>query len=305
MSLEVTQEAKDHIIKIGYDVAYGARPLRRVIQNMVEDVLAEQLLLSRYKPGTTIVVDKGEEAGLSIHEADEKSPPPSKPASAGRSARDPHPESLRLPGLRRVVPPLGGPVSLVRRLEHARGDARPRGLARRAPTCRTGRRQRSRFARRAQRDRRRPHPGRHRRARPGARRWACARLAGAGRGRAGDRQINAPPAGRSRPLRGRPGPVCDRRGVECAGPPSGRAPWPSRRRSRSVGDGLPGELRGPDPRDGARRETDRAHRRLDPDRDGGRAGRAGRQRRPGARVGPAIHGARQGGRDRGDPRSVT
>ena len=74
MSLEVTQEAKDHIIKIGYDVAYGARPLRRVIQNMIEDVLAEQLLLSRYKPGTTIVVDKGEEAGLSIHEADEKTP---------------------------------------------------------------------------------------------------------------------------------------------------------------------------------------------------------------------------------------
>ena len=74
MSLEVTQEAKDHIIKIGYDVAYGARPLRRVIQNMVEDVLAEQLLLSSYKPGTTIVVDKSEEAGLSIHEADEKTP---------------------------------------------------------------------------------------------------------------------------------------------------------------------------------------------------------------------------------------
>ena len=74
MSLEVTQAAKDHIIKIGYDVAYGARPLRRVIQNMVEDVLAEQLLLSRYKPGTVIVVDKSEEAGLSIHAADEKTP---------------------------------------------------------------------------------------------------------------------------------------------------------------------------------------------------------------------------------------
>ena len=37
-------------------------------------MLAEQLLLSRYKPGTTIVVDKGEEAGLFIHEADEKTP---------------------------------------------------------------------------------------------------------------------------------------------------------------------------------------------------------------------------------------
>jgi len=74
MSLEVTQAAKDHIIKMGYDVAYGARPLRRVIQNMIEDVLAEQLLLGQHKPGTTIVVDKGEEAGLSIQAADEKTP---------------------------------------------------------------------------------------------------------------------------------------------------------------------------------------------------------------------------------------
>ena len=63
MALEVTQDAKDHIIKLGYDVAYGARPLRRVIQNMVEDVLAEHLLLGRYKPGDTIVVDRDPKAG--------------------------------------------------------------------------------------------------------------------------------------------------------------------------------------------------------------------------------------------------
>ena len=71
LSLEVTQEAKDHIIKIGYDVAYGARPLRRVIQNMIEDPLAELLLLNTYEPGQTIVVDKGAEAGLSINPAKE------------------------------------------------------------------------------------------------------------------------------------------------------------------------------------------------------------------------------------------
>ena len=51
MTLEVTQAAKDHIIKLGYDVAYGARPLRRVIQNMVEDVLAEHLLLGKLRAG--------------------------------------------------------------------------------------------------------------------------------------------------------------------------------------------------------------------------------------------------------------
>ena len=49
MQLEVTDAAKEHIIKLGYDVAYGARPLRRVIQNMIEDVLAEQLLLGQVR----------------------------------------------------------------------------------------------------------------------------------------------------------------------------------------------------------------------------------------------------------------
>ena len=70
MQLEVTEAAKEHIIKLGYDVAYGARPLRRVIQNMIEDVLAEQLLLGKYEPGSTIVVDKDPEAGLDIHLAE-------------------------------------------------------------------------------------------------------------------------------------------------------------------------------------------------------------------------------------------
>ena len=74
MILEVTQAAKDHIIKIGYDVAYGARPLRRGIQNMVEDVRAEQLLRGKYKPGMTVVVDKTSEAGLDIRTAEEKQP---------------------------------------------------------------------------------------------------------------------------------------------------------------------------------------------------------------------------------------
>ena len=59
IDLVITQEAKDHIIKTGYDVDYGARPLRRVIQTMVEDPLAEALLLGTYSTGQTIVVDGG------------------------------------------------------------------------------------------------------------------------------------------------------------------------------------------------------------------------------------------------------
>jgi ATP-dependent Clp protease ATP-binding subunit ClpC len=74
MGLEVSQAAKDHIIKIGYDADYGARPLRRVIQNMIEDPLAEALLVGRFTSGQTIVVDRSEEAGLTIEPLAEKTP---------------------------------------------------------------------------------------------------------------------------------------------------------------------------------------------------------------------------------------
>src|SRR5687767_10492911 len=74
MSLEVTQAAKDHLIKIGWDPAFGARPLRRTIQNLIEDVLAEHLLLGRYPTGTTIVVDGNPDDGLLIQAAEQKTP---------------------------------------------------------------------------------------------------------------------------------------------------------------------------------------------------------------------------------------
>ena len=74
IDLVITQEAKDHIIKLGYDVDYGARPLRRVIQNMVEDPLAEALLLGKYSIGQTVVVDRGADAGLTIELLAEKTP---------------------------------------------------------------------------------------------------------------------------------------------------------------------------------------------------------------------------------------
>jgi ATP-dependent Clp protease ATP-binding subunit ClpC len=73
MALEVTQAAKDHLIELGWDPSYGARPLRRVIQNKIEDVLAEHLLLNRYETGATIVVDRDAD-GLSIGAAESKTP---------------------------------------------------------------------------------------------------------------------------------------------------------------------------------------------------------------------------------------
>ncbi|HJW21407.1 MAG TPA: ATP-dependent Clp protease ATP-binding subunit [Candidatus Limnocylindrales bacterium] len=74
MILEVTQAAKDRLIELGWDPAFGARPLRRVIQNKIEDVLAEHLLLNRYEAGATIVVDRDPDADLTIGAAEAKTP---------------------------------------------------------------------------------------------------------------------------------------------------------------------------------------------------------------------------------------
>ncbi|MDQ3938277.1 MAG: AAA family ATPase, partial [Chloroflexota bacterium] len=74
IELQITQAAKDHIIKLGYDVDYGARPLRRVIQNMIEDPLAEALLMGRFQAGATITIDKSDDAGLTIEPLAEKIP---------------------------------------------------------------------------------------------------------------------------------------------------------------------------------------------------------------------------------------
>jgi ATP-dependent Clp protease ATP-binding subunit ClpC len=74
MLLEVRQAAKDHLIKLGWDPSFGARPLRRTIQNLIEDVLAEHLLLGRYPPGSTIVVDGNADDGLLIQAEEQKTP---------------------------------------------------------------------------------------------------------------------------------------------------------------------------------------------------------------------------------------
>ena len=57
IKMEVSAEAKEKLVEEGYDPAYGARPLRRTIQRLVEDPLAEDLLQGRYTAGDTVKVD--------------------------------------------------------------------------------------------------------------------------------------------------------------------------------------------------------------------------------------------------------
>jgi ATP-dependent Clp protease ATP-binding subunit ClpC len=60
MSLEVTEKFKDRLIEEGYNPAYGARPLRRAIMRLLEDILAEEMLSGRLKEGDSGVVDLDE-----------------------------------------------------------------------------------------------------------------------------------------------------------------------------------------------------------------------------------------------------
>ena len=57
LELEITPAARQLIGAEGYDPAYGARPLRRAIQRLVENPLARALLEGKFKPGTSIKVD--------------------------------------------------------------------------------------------------------------------------------------------------------------------------------------------------------------------------------------------------------
>ena len=68
IGLEVTMEAKDWLGEKGYDLIFGARPLRRVIQDQIEDRMSEMLLAGEFGVGDTIVVDRmpAEDGGVGL-----------------------------------------------------------------------------------------------------------------------------------------------------------------------------------------------------------------------------------------------
>jgi ATP-dependent Clp protease ATP-binding subunit ClpC len=91
VELIVGDVAKDFLMEKGYDPQYGARPLRRTIQNMVEDPLAEGLLQGRFHPGDIVeAVIRDETLNLEVQERRESlleqlPPPPEAALSAGES----------------------------------------------------------------------------------------------------------------------------------------------------------------------------------------------------------------------------
>jgi ATP-dependent Clp protease ATP-binding subunit ClpB len=56
ITLEMTDDSRDWLADKGYDPAYGARPLKRVIQKAVQDPLAEMILSGKIRDGEKVVI---------------------------------------------------------------------------------------------------------------------------------------------------------------------------------------------------------------------------------------------------------
>ena len=64
--LDITPAASDYLAQEGYDPAFGARPLRRLVQRTIGDGLAKEILAGEVRDGDTVRVDTAESGGLSI-----------------------------------------------------------------------------------------------------------------------------------------------------------------------------------------------------------------------------------------------
>jgi ATP-dependent Clp protease ATP-binding subunit ClpA len=71
IKLEITPAAKDVLMSDGYDASYGARPMRRSIQRLVQDPLALKLLAGDFLAGDTVVVDRDGDNKLKFEKAAE------------------------------------------------------------------------------------------------------------------------------------------------------------------------------------------------------------------------------------------
>ncbi len=71
ITLELTEDAREWLANHGYDPEYGARPLRRLIQNEVEDVLSDGILSGSFNIASTVRVRVGENDTLLLEPAEE------------------------------------------------------------------------------------------------------------------------------------------------------------------------------------------------------------------------------------------
>ena len=82
LTLEATKEGLALLADMGYDTEFGARPLRRVIQQKVEDPLSDQVLSGEFGEGATILVDVDEDGGIILTHKKENRKKEKEPAPA-------------------------------------------------------------------------------------------------------------------------------------------------------------------------------------------------------------------------------
>ena len=82
LTLTATKEGLALLADMGYDTEFGARPLRRVIQQKVEDPLSDRLLAGEFGEGATILVDVDEDGAIILTRKEEKKKKEKEPAPA-------------------------------------------------------------------------------------------------------------------------------------------------------------------------------------------------------------------------------
>ena len=70
LTLDISDEAKDHLAEVGYDPTFGARPLKRAIQRHLENRLAEDILAGRFAAGDEVHVDRALSGELEVRKAE-------------------------------------------------------------------------------------------------------------------------------------------------------------------------------------------------------------------------------------------
>jgi ATP-dependent Clp protease ATP-binding subunit ClpB len=71
-NIEISDAAREHLAREGFDPAFGARPLKRALQRLIIDKLAIDLLEGKFKPGDTVYVNKSPKGALELSREPER-----------------------------------------------------------------------------------------------------------------------------------------------------------------------------------------------------------------------------------------
>ena len=74
ITLELTDEAREVLAEEGYDPTFGARPLKRAIQKLIQDPLSKRILSGDFHDGDHIEVDAGHEGQLVFRRVEQAEP---------------------------------------------------------------------------------------------------------------------------------------------------------------------------------------------------------------------------------------